>query len=195
MYWAPAPITDKASDALSAPSIALVSHLDTVYPIDVLQRRGHAWTPYKASDASDGGTELSAVLHGESRVRGPGTIDIHGGSICAIAALASIQATDPVRFHGTGWHLWLNAAEEEMTSDFGPAAESFMRRTGTAPSATGAWMHTAEELSGSEFDEPEGAISESSSTADGPTAVHVDPSSTTTSDSDGKGSMRSSESS
>lgn len=141
MYWSPRGASGVKSDS-DYNSVALVSHLDTVYPAEVLDRAGHSWSPFASeADPPKGAVgEIRAARQGPNWVRGPGTIDIHGGTIAAIASLAALRAEQPDVFASAGWHLWLNAAEEEMVPCFGPAAERFMRATGTAPAECGSWQ-------------------------------------------------------
>jgi glutamate carboxypeptidase len=84
--------------------IALVSHLDTVYPVEEERRHGFRW---RAAD---------------ERLVGPGVADIKGGSTVLVAALEAIAAAAPAAFEQAGWRVLLNAAEEEGNDVFPPLA-------------------------------------------------------------------------
>eukprot|EP01138_Halocafeteria_seosinensis_P011420 gb/GECG01011664.1/.p1 GENE.gb/GECG01011664.1/~~gb/GECG01011664.1/.p1 ORF type:complete len:541 (+),score=69.77 gb/GECG01011664.1/:1-1623(+) len=90
---------------VSAPkkAVALVSHLDSIYPPEVEAVHGHTWQPY--SDNS-------------GYIRGPGTMDIKCGTANIAMTLEALSIIDPEVFNSTGFHVWLNAAEEPMAPDF-----------------------------------------------------------------------------
>jgi len=82
-------------------SIALVGHLDTVFPPDEEQRNDFRWQ-----------------VEGD-RIFGPGTNDIKGGTVIMWLVLKALQAHAPTEFAATTWRLFLNSAEEMFSPDFG----------------------------------------------------------------------------
>jgi acetylornithine deacetylase/succinyl-diaminopimelate desuccinylase-like protein len=64
------------------PVVGMVSHLDTVYPREQLERDGFHWQD--RSDSSD-------------RVLGPGTMDIKGGTVLICMVLDALQTLAPER--------------------------------------------------------------------------------------------------
>ncbi len=84
-----------------APTIALISHLDTVYPAEEEVRNAFHWRP-------DG-----------SRIIGPGTCDIKGGTALIYLLLATLAEAWPALFSGVNWCVLLNSCEEVDSSDFG----------------------------------------------------------------------------
>lgn len=84
-----------------APTIALVSHLDTVFTEEEEQRNGFAWR-------QEG-----------TRIYGPGTNDIKGGTALLHLTLSAIREIAPAAFEGTNWVVLLNACEEVISADFG----------------------------------------------------------------------------
>jgi len=85
----------------SAPSVALVSHLDTVFTEEEERQNGFAWRP-------EG-----------NRIYGPGTNDIKGGTALLRLTLAALRQTAPDVFAQTNWVVLLNACEETDSSHFG----------------------------------------------------------------------------
>jgi glutamate carboxypeptidase len=85
----------------SAKSIALVSHLDTVFPPEEEERNNFRWQP-----------------EGD-RIFGPGTQDIKGGTTMIWLVLSALQATAPEVFESITWKLLWNSAEERFSPDFG----------------------------------------------------------------------------
>jgi len=82
-------------------SIAMVSHLDTVFPPEEEQRNNFRWQP-----------------EGDL-IYGPGTHDIKGGTIMMWLVLHALQAQDPVLFDALTWKLLWNSSEETLSHDFG----------------------------------------------------------------------------
>ncbi len=80
--------------------VALVSHLDTVFPQDEERRHNFAWRP-----------------EGD-RIYGPGTIDIKGGTVVMYMMLAALQQVTPHLYDDINWLILLNAAEETIAEDF-----------------------------------------------------------------------------
>ncbi len=87
-----------------AKQIALVAHLDTVYPPDEEKKYDFAWR-------DEGG-----------RIYGPGVADIKGGNMLMLATLRLLSRIAPLNFEKTTWQILLNAAEEEGCEDFPPLA-------------------------------------------------------------------------
>ena len=92
----------------TGPTIAFVTHSDTVYPAD--EERAHNFI-YR----DDG-----------LRVYGPGVADIKGGTVVAWMALDALAACHPEVFTAVDWVVASNAAEEELNPDF---AERLIERT------------------------------------------------------------------
>ena len=84
-----------------APTVALISHLDTVYPVEEEVRNNFVWR-----------------REGE-RIYGPGTNDIKGGTVLIHQTLAALAEVHPVEFAETNWVVLLNACEETISEDFG----------------------------------------------------------------------------
>ena len=84
-----------------APTVALISHLDTVYPVEEEVRNQFAWR--REGD----------------RIYGPGTNDIKGGTVLIHQTLAALAEVHPVEFAETNWVVLLNACEETISEDFG----------------------------------------------------------------------------
>src|ERR1035438_1188669 len=85
----------------SAKSIALVSHLDTVFPPEEEARNNFHW------------------LREGDRSFGPGTHDIKGGSVMMWLVLSALRTHAPAVFEDVTWKLIWNASEECYSPDFG----------------------------------------------------------------------------
>lgn len=85
----------------SAKSLALVSHLDTVFPPEEEAQNNFHWQP-------DG-----------DRIFGPGTHDIKGGTAMMWLVLAALRENVPAVFEDVTWRLFLNSSEETSSFDFG----------------------------------------------------------------------------
>lgn len=85
----------------SGRSVAMVSHLDTVFPPEEEERNNFHW------------------LHEGDRIYGPGTHDIKGGTVIMWLVLRALQAHAPAVFEGTTWKLFWNSSEECISPDFG----------------------------------------------------------------------------
>ncbi len=81
-------------------SVLLVSHLDTVFPPEEEQRNHFRWQPE--------GT----------RIYGPGTHDIKGGTALAWLTLEGLRRHAPDVFESTTWLFCLNSSEEVLSTDF-----------------------------------------------------------------------------
>ncbi|HXT41334.1 MAG TPA: M20/M25/M40 family metallo-hydrolase [Candidatus Angelobacter sp.] len=82
-------------------SIAMVSHLDTVFPPEEEQRNNFCWQP-----------------EGD-RIYGPGTHDIKGGTVMMWLTLSALHAHAPEMFEDITWKLLWNSSEETLSHDFG----------------------------------------------------------------------------
>jgi glutamate carboxypeptidase len=85
----------------SKKNIALVSHLDTVFPPEEEARNNFHW-----------------LVEGD-RIFGPGTHDIKGGTVMMWLVLMALQAHAPREFEELSWTLLLNSSEERYSPDFG----------------------------------------------------------------------------
>ncbi len=82
-------------------NLALISHLDTVFPPEEEARNNFRWQ-----------------VEGD-RIFGPGTNDIKGGTVMMWLVLQALQAQAPAAFAATTWQLLLNSSEEILAPDFG----------------------------------------------------------------------------
>ena len=82
-------------------NLALISHLDTVFPPEEEVRNDFRWQ-----------------VEGD-RLFGPGTQDIKGGTVMIWLVLKALQAHAPKAFEATTWRLLLNSSEEMFSPDFG----------------------------------------------------------------------------
>lgn len=85
-----------------AKPVVLVTHLDTVYPPEEELRNNFGWEEVPA----------------ESRIYGPGTVDIKGGTALIWMILGALRKFAPRVFEETGWLVAANASEEVMARDF-----------------------------------------------------------------------------
>lgn len=91
----------KRSLVMDAPTVALIGHLDTVFPEGEEMRNHFLW---RESD---------------DRVYGPGTNDIKGGIALIYLVLAALRDHAPDLFYATNWVVLCNACEEVDSEDFG----------------------------------------------------------------------------
>lgn len=89
------------SEAAQAPTIAMVSHLDTVFPEAEERANQFAWK-------RDG-----------DRIYGPGTWDIKGGSLMILLLLELLARFNPELFDRVHWELGFNSSEEILNPSFG----------------------------------------------------------------------------
>ncbi len=89
-----------------AKSIAMISHLDTVFPEEEEQRNKFHWS-----------------VEGD-RIFGPGTHDIKGGTVMMWLVLRALQSLAPDVFEGITWKLFFNSSEETYSPDFGTVCRS-----------------------------------------------------------------------
>jgi glutamate carboxypeptidase len=80
--------------------VVLVTHLDTVFPLEEERRHDFGWR-------EEGG-----------RIYGPGTVDNKGGTVLIWLMLRVLQDLQPERFAATSWLIAANAAEEVVGADF-----------------------------------------------------------------------------
>jgi glutamate carboxypeptidase len=85
----------------SGRSIALVSHLDTVFPPEEEARNNFRWQ-----------------VEGE-RIYGPGTHDIKGGTVMMWLLLVALRSQALTLFEDITWKLIWNSSEECSSPDFG----------------------------------------------------------------------------
>jgi glutamate carboxypeptidase len=90
----------------SGRSIAMISHLDTVFPPEEEERNNFHWQ-----------------VEGD-RIFGPGTQDIKGGTVMIWQVLSALQACAPAVFNTIQWRLFLNSSEETYSPDFGEVCRS-----------------------------------------------------------------------
>ena len=87
-------------------SIAMISHLDTVFPAAEEVANNFRW------------------LREGDRIYGPGTQDIKGGTVMMWMVLSALQQHAPEVFSGITWRLLLNSSEERFSPDFGDVCRS-----------------------------------------------------------------------
>ncbi len=86
----------------SAKPVVLVTHLDTVFPPEEEAQNNFRWEEAPA----------------ESRIYGPGTVDIKGGTVLIWMMLGALKKFAPRVFEETSWLIAANASEEVMAKDF-----------------------------------------------------------------------------
>jgi glutamate carboxypeptidase len=84
----------------SGKSIAMVSHLDTVFPPEEETRNSFRWQ--REGD----------------RIFGPGTMDIKGGTMMMWLVLSALRQRAPEVFEAVSWKLFWNSSEEPLSPDF-----------------------------------------------------------------------------
>jgi len=87
-------------------SLALASHLDTVFSPEEEARNHFQWQP-----------------EGD-RIFGPGTHDIKGGSVVMWLTLEALRELHPETFESVTWKLFWNSSEEVLSPDFGEVCRS-----------------------------------------------------------------------
>jgi glutamate carboxypeptidase len=93
----------------SAPTVALVSHLDTVYTAD--EESANAF----------------GFRHVGDRIYGPGVSDAKGGTLLALMVLDTLAHVAPDVFEAVHWKVGLNAAEEILEPEFSTALLDLLR--------------------------------------------------------------------
>jgi glutamate carboxypeptidase len=86
---------------LNSPTLALISHLDTVFPPEEESLNDFSWRP-----------------EGD-RIYGPGTVDIKGGTVMIYMVLDAQKTFAPQAFDSIAWLIGLDASEEVLSDDFG----------------------------------------------------------------------------
>lgn len=81
-------------------TLALVSHLDTVFPPEEEQENEFHWR-----EEGD-------------HIYGPGTVDIKGGTVMIYMVLDAIRQFAPRVFQAAEWYICLNATEEVLSDEF-----------------------------------------------------------------------------
>jgi glutamate carboxypeptidase len=94
----------------SGRSIALISHLDTVFPPEEEARNNFRW-----------------LVEGD-RIFGPGTHDIKGGSVMMWLVLTALRSCDPKLFEEIPWKLIWNSSEECYSPDFSDVCRAHFDR-------------------------------------------------------------------
>ncbi|MEN9674275.1 MAG: hypothetical protein RIS76_171 [Verrucomicrobiota bacterium] len=89
-------------------SVAMVSHLDTVFPPEEEERNQFRWS-----------------VEGD-RLFGPGTHDIKGGTVMMWLVLDALKALAPAAFDHVTWRLLWNSSEEMLSADFGDVCRARM---------------------------------------------------------------------
>lgn len=90
-----------ARQGRSRKSIALISHLDTVFPPEEEKRNSFHWS-----------------VEGD-RIFGPGTHDIKGGTVMMWLMLSALREHAREVFENMTWKLLWNSSEECFSADFG----------------------------------------------------------------------------
>lgn len=83
-----------------APLVALVSHLDTVFPPEEEIAHDFHWRQQ------------------DGRIFGPGVVDIKGGTVMILMVLEALQKFQPDLFEAVDWLICLDASEEQLSDDF-----------------------------------------------------------------------------
>jgi glutamate carboxypeptidase len=94
----------------SGRSVALVSHLDTVFPPEEEARNNFRWQ-----------------VEGD-RIFGPGTHDIKGGTVMMWLVLTALRTHAPKVFEDITWTLVWNSSEECYSPDFGDVCRAHFDR-------------------------------------------------------------------
>ncbi len=89
-------------------NLILISHLDTVYPLEEEKENNHCWR-------EDG-----------DRIYGPGTLDIKGGTIMIYMFLKGLRKIYPDLFESISWSILHNASEEIGCLDFPTLAREYI---------------------------------------------------------------------
>ncbi len=88
-------------EGTSGQKLGLISHLDTVFPLEEEIANDFYWR-----------------IEGD-RIYGPGTNDIKGGTLLVYMLLDAIKHFAPEIFNAVTWIILVNAAEETLSPDFG----------------------------------------------------------------------------
>lgn len=93
-------LTHPSENHTEKSTIALISHLDTVFPPEEEIRNHFHWR-----------------IEGD-RIFGPGTEDIKGGTVMIFMIVETIKKFYPQVFEKVNWTICLNASEETLSDDF-----------------------------------------------------------------------------
>ncbi|NMC12359.1 MAG: M20 family metallopeptidase [Chloroflexi bacterium] len=93
-------LTHPATYHKNQPTIAMISHLDTVFPEDEEIKHNFLWRV-------DG-----------DRIYGPGSVDIKGGTALIFMIMQAMQNLTRQQFNQINWLICLNASEEALSDDF-----------------------------------------------------------------------------
>lgn len=99
-------LTRMARSMESAPTIGLVSHLDTVFPHDDEKKNHFYWR-----------------IEGQ-RAFGPGTVDIKGGTVMISMIMDGLRVFAPEYFDNVNWIILINSAEEMLEHQFGKLCQN-----------------------------------------------------------------------
>src|SRR5207247_12829 len=91
-------------------SIAMISHLDTVFPPEEERRNNFHWQ-----------------IEGD-RIFGPGTQDIKGGTAMMWLVLSALHTQFQRVFEAVTWKLIWNSSEERYSPDFGDVCRAHFDR-------------------------------------------------------------------
>ncbi len=92
---------ERPAQTEKAGTIALISHLDTVFPPEEEALNNFSWR-----------------VEGD-RIYGPGTVDIKGGTVMIWIVLDALRIFAPEVFDRIHWLVCLDATEETLSEDFG----------------------------------------------------------------------------
>jgi glutamate carboxypeptidase len=89
-------------------SVAYVSHLDTVFSEDELERNAFEWS------------------EDSNRIYGPGTVDIKGGTAMIYLMMDALSEMDPHFVEQVDWRLFLNSSEEVLNPEFAKVVRPYL---------------------------------------------------------------------
>ena len=107
-------------DGSSPQRMFLLSHLDTVYP---------------PATATPEFSSLVPVCSKMSIYKGPGSMDIKGGTCMMMAVLDTLSAVSPSTYDAIDWTVMLNASEEILAPDFAELAKREVLSSASPPVA------------------------------------------------------------
>jgi glutamate carboxypeptidase len=93
-------------------TLGLISHLDTVFPAEEEQANHFGWQEEANGE--------------QTRIYGPGTVDIKGGTALMHLMLKGIAAHQPSLWEELTWVLLFNASEETFSGDFAAVGRAFL---------------------------------------------------------------------
>jgi glutamate carboxypeptidase len=104
-YLRPRSPKDALRNEKGRPSLAFISHLDTVFSPEEETHNDFKWRKI------------------EDRIYGPGCTDIKGGTVMIYMILEAIQTFTPKIFDEVNWFVCLDASEEVLSNDFAAACK------------------------------------------------------------------------